>query len=221
MVYVKLDPLKDLMKSYGMKPLAEQAGVSRTSLYNLSHGENFESETLEKVARVLNIEFGFLNKTPAFEETCNHLAFYGAPLAYDKNAPHSMGFEETLKWGLHYSLTDGMLESLMPYLLLKYSKKINLNKLLSRLDQQDYFQLFGYYLELAAEFSKTKNLQILANTFYSENFNTLYLGHEKPSERVLKAVKERKNKSADKWNVFTLNSTENYFERFIKWDQIV
>ncbi len=218
---MKLDSLKDIMKNYGMKPLAEQAGVSRTSLYNLLHGENFESDTLEKVTRVLNVEFGFLNKTPSFEETCNHLAFYSAPLIYNKNSPHSMSFEETLKWGLHYSLTDGMLESLMPYLLLKHSKKINLNKLLSKLDQQDYFQLFGYYLDLAANYLKNKKMQDLATLFFSENFNTLYLGQEKPSERALKAVKERKNKSADKWNVFTLNSTENYFERFKKWDQIV
>ncbi len=218
---MKLDSLKDLMKSYGMKPLAEQAGVSRTSLYNLLQGENFESETLEKVTRVLNLEFGFLYKTPSFEETCNHLAFYGAPLAYDKSNSNYMGFEETLKWGLHYSLSDGMLESVVPYLLHKYSKKLNLNKLLSKLDQQDQFQLFGYYLELAASYLKNKKMLNLANTFYSEDFITLYFGQGKPSKRVLKAVKERTNKSADKWNVFTLNSTQSYYERFRKWDQVV
>ena len=221
MRYMKLDPLKDLMKSYGMKPLAEQAGVSRTSLYNLLQGENFESDTLEKVTRVLNVEFGFLNKTPSYEETCNHLAFYDAPLVYNKNSALFMSFEESLKWGLHYSVTDGMLESVVPYLLLKYSKTLNLNRLLSKLDRQEYFQLFGYYLELVANYRKNKKTQDLANTFFTKDFNTLYLGQKKPSERVLKAVKVRKNKSADKWNVFTLNSTENYYERFRKWAQIV
>lgn len=218
---MKLDPLNDLMKSYGMKPLAEDAGVSRTSLYNLLNGENFESDTLEKVIRVLNLEFGFLNKNPSFEETCNHLAFYGAPLAYNKSSSTFMSLEESLKWGLHYSLKDGMLESVVPYLLFKYSNTLNFNKLFSKLDRQEYFQLFGYYLELAAQFRNNEKAQNLANTFYAKDFTTLYLGQEKPSDRVLKAVKERINKSADRWNVFTLNTSENYFERFRKWDQSV
>ena len=209
------------MKNYGMKPLAEKANVSRTSLYNLLQGENFESETLEKVTRVLNVEFGFLNKTPSFEETCNQLAFYGAPLAYNKNSSTPMSLEETLKWGLYYSLTDGMLESLMPYFLIKKFKKLSLNKLLSKLDQEELFQLFGYYLELATDYLKNKKMKDLANTFFTKDFMTVYMGKEKPSERTLKAVHLRKNKPADKWNIFTLSSSENYFERFRKWDQIV
>lgn len=218
---MKLDLLKDMMKTYGMKPLAEKAGVSRTSLYNLLHGENFEGETLAKVTHVLNLELGVLGKTPTYEDVCNHLAYYGAPLLLDKSKPVTMSLEETTKWGLKYSKNDGLLESVMPFFLMNQFDSLGRAKLLSFLDEESQLQLFGYYLEVAGEYSKNRKMKDFANSFFQKVFESLYLGNDKPTERALEVLKSKKNALAKKWNVFTFSSLEDYFMRFRKWDEVV
>ncbi len=218
---MKLELLKDKMKLYGMKPLAKKAGVSRTSLYNLLNGQNFEGETLAKVSKVLNLELGVLNKTPMYEDVCNNLAYYGAPLFFDKSKPFTMSLEETSKWGLKYSKNDGLLESVMPFFLLKNFKSFNRAKLFSLLDEEAQLQLFGYYLELAGEYAKNKKMKEFANSFYQRVFESLYLGSDKPTERTLDVLKSKKNTVAKKWNVLTFSSLNDYFMRFRKWDKVV
>ena len=221
MINMNLDGLKELIKKYGMKPLAEKAGISRTSLYNLVQGENFESETLEKISNVLNVQFGFLYNKPELEDICNHLAFYGAPLAYDKGKEIQFSLEESIKWGLHYSLLDGMIDSLMPYIIVLNFNKINLAKLLSKLDQENQIQLFGYYLELAADYSKNKKMKNFANMIHSSELTELQMGNEKLTKRMQIVLKNKDNSFAKKWNILTLNSSSEYFDRFRKWDKVV
>lgn len=218
---MKLDLLKDMMKTYGMKPLAEKAGVSRTSLYNLLHGENFEGDTLAKVTQVLNLELGVLGKTPTYEDVCNHLAYYGAPLLLDKSKPVTMSLEETTKWGLKYSKNNGLLESVMPFFLMNQFDSLGRAKLLSFLDEESQLQLFGYYLEVAGEYSKNRKMKDFANSFFQKVFESLYLGNDHPSERALEVLKSKKNTLAKKWNVLTFSSLEDYFMRFRKWDEVV
>lgn len=218
---MKLDLLKDMMKTYGMKPLAEKAGVSRTSLYNLLNGENFEGETLAKVSQVLNLEFGVLGKAPDYEDVCNHLAYYGAPLLLNKSKSVTMSLEETTKWGLKYSKSDGLLESVMPFFLLNQFSELGKAKLLSFLDEESQLQLFGYYLDVAGEYSKNKKIKEFANAFFQKSFEPLYLGNDKPTKRTLEVLKSKKNTVAKKWNVLTLSSLEDYFMRFRKWDKVV
>lgn len=213
--------LKDRMKIYGMKPLAEKAGVSRTSLYNLLKGENFESETLDKISQVLNLEFAVQGKIPAYEDVCNHLAHYGAPLFLEKLNPVTMSLEETTKWGVKYSKSDGLLESVMPFFLMKQLSSMSRAKLLSLLDQEYLLQLFGYYLDVAAEYSKNQKMNEFTHTFFQKTFEPLYLGTGKLTKRTLEVLKSKKNKIAKKWNVLTLSSLENYVERFRKWEKIV
>jgi len=214
---MKLDHLKDKMKAYGMKPLAEEAGVARASLYNLFSGENFESETLDKVARVLGLEYGFVAKVPSYEDVCNQLACLGAPLLADKSKPQTMSLEEATKWGLKFSKTHGLLESVMPFFLLKNFKSYKRAKLLAQMDEEKDLQLLGYYLDLAYEYSDDKKLKEFAALFYQEGFAPLYFGGEKPTARALEVMKAKKNRVADKWNVYTLGSMEDYFLRFKKW----
>ncbi len=218
---MKLELLKDMMKTYGMKPLAKKAGVSRTSLYNLFNGENFEGETLAKVSKVLNLELGVLGRTPAYENVCNHLAYYGAPLFRDNSKPATMSLEETMKWGLKYSKNDGLLESVMPFFLMNHFNSLGRAKLLSFLDEESQLQLFGYYLEVAGEYSKNKKMKVFANSFYQKAFESLFLGNDKPTERTLAVLKTKKNNVAKKWNVLTFSSLNDYFMRFRKWDKVV
>lgn len=219
MGYMKMDLLKSMMKTYGMKPLAEKSGVSRASLYNLFHGENFEGNTLAKVSKVLNLEFGVLGKTPDYENVCNHLAYYKAPLLFDKQKPVTMDLEETTAWALKFSKGDGLLESVMPYFLLKNFKDLHRAKLLAQLDEEYLFQLLGFYLELAAKYSKNKKMKEFTNSFYQNNFTPLYMSKEKPSQRTLDVLMSKNNPVSRLWNVFSLGSVEGYFEQFRKWDQ--
>jgi transcriptional regulator with XRE-family HTH domain len=221
MEHMKLDALKDRMKTFGMKPLAEKAGVSRTSLYNLVKGENFESDTLERVLKVLNVELGPLNKTPSQESVLDHMGAYGAPLAFDPTLQLTMNLEETTKWGLQYSATDGLLESLMPYFLLLNFKKLNRVKLLTLLDQETQFQLLCYFLELSNAYAENKKLKEFLNTFNDHDFPVFHFGDKKPSARALEVLGTKRNPAAKKWNVLSLNSVEDYFDRFRKWDKVV
>lgn len=216
---MKLDQLKDLMKVYGMKPLAEKAGVSRASLYNLIHGENFESNTLERVTKVLNVEFGLIGKIPTYEDVCNHLAYYGAPLAFDKSMPVLMSLEESAKWGLQLSKRDGLLESVMPYFLLLNFNKMNRVKLFSYLDQKYLFQLLGYYTELANRYSENNNMKEFLSLLHQDGFPQLQLGTEKLTDRALNVLKSKSNFAAKKWNVLSYGSSDDYFERFRKWER--
>jgi hypothetical protein len=209
------------MKIYGMKSLADRANVARSSLYNLAKGENFESETLEKVSTVLNVEFGLLNKVPAHETVCNHLAFYKAPLVLNNSEPITMSLEETLKWGLQLSKVDGLLESIVPYFLYLNFKKINKIKLITYLDKEYLFQLLGYYLELVNIYASSKEATNFLTILYRKDFQKLFFGIEKPSDRELEVLKLKKNLVAKKWNVMSLGSSEDYFKRFRKWDKIV
>jgi len=218
---MKLDLIKDMMRAYGMKPLAEQAGVSRTSLYNLLRGENFEGETLAKVAQVLNLEFGLIGKKPAYEEVCNHLAYYGAPLFFDPTKPIRMSLEETIKWGLKYSRTDGLLESVMPHLLMRKFSSLGRAKLFSLLDEESLLQLLGYYLDLVGEYSKNRKLKEFAHSIFQNEFEPLYFGNDKPTKRTLLALRSKKNALAIKWKVFSFSSLDDYFVKFKKWDGLV
>lgn len=218
---MKLDLLKDMMKVYGMKSLAEKAGVSRTSLYNFLHGENFEGNTLEKVSVVLNVELAVVGKTPDYESVCNHLAYYKAPLLYDKSVPVTMSLEETTKWGLKFSKDDGLLDSVMPFFLLKNFKLFNRARLLAQMDAEYLYQLLGFYLELGAEYRKNKNINEFTNSFYEKNFLPLYMSKEKPSRRALEVLKSKNNLVGKKWNVFSFGSLEDYFTRFRKWEKFV
>jgi len=218
---MKLDQLKNMMKAFGMKHLAEQAGVSRASLYNLIQGANFEGETLEKISKVLNVEFGVLGRTPTYDQVCDHLGFYGAPLAFNKSKLTSMSLEETTKWGIQFSQADGLLESVMPYFLFLNFLKMNRAQLLAHLDQEYQFQLLGYYLELACEYSENKKMKEFLNAFYRKDFPPFFFGFEKLSLRGLEVQNKKKNYPAEKWNVLSLNSAEDYFDRFRKWDRVV
>ena len=217
---MKLDLLKSTMRTYGMKRLAEKASVSRTSLYNLLSGENFEGDTLEKIAQVLNLELCVLGQTPTYENVCHHLASYGAPLLHDKSKPVTMSLEETAKWGLQLSKRDGLLESVMPFFLVKNFSKINKAQFLSQLNEESQFQLLGYYLDLGAEYMQDKQLKKFTNSFYQKKFLSLQLGQKKPSQRALGVLKSKHNPLAKKWNVLSLGSLEDYFSRFRKWDKI-
>ncbi len=218
---MKLDLLKDTMKAYGLKPLAEDAEVSRTSLYNLMQGENFEGETLEKVCKVLGLEFGVMGTLPNAETVSNHLAYYGAPLFFDKSKHVSMSLEEVTKWGLKFAKDDGLLDSLMPFFLLENFKSLNKARLLSFLDEEQTLQLLGYYLELASKFSNNKATYNFANSFFRKDFPELYLGKEKLTERTREVMNSKSNSVAKKWNVLTLGSMEDYFDRFRKWKKVV
>jgi transcriptional regulator with XRE-family HTH domain len=221
MTTMNLDLLKDKMKTYGLKPLAEKAGVSRTSLYNLLNGENFEGETLAKVTQVLNLELEVIGKVPVYENVCNHLAYYGAPLFLNKSTPVTMGLEETTKWGLKYSKEDGLLESVMPFFLMNHFRSLGRAKLLSFLNEESQLQLFGYYLDVAGQYSKNKKMMEFANSFFQNVFDSLYLGNGKPTDRALEVLKLKKNAVAKKWNVLTFSSLDEYFMRFRKWDKVV
>ncbi|MFZ4403340.1 MAG: helix-turn-helix domain-containing protein [Pseudobdellovibrionaceae bacterium] len=209
------------MKLYGLKPLAEKAGISRTSLYNIYNGASFETETLDKISKILNIEFGILTKTPEKEQVAHHLAYYGAPLVFDKSLEINMNLEETIKWGIFYSMTDGLFESLLTYFLRKRFSSINKLNLYSFLDQKYQLQLLGYYLDLANQYSYNKKIEDFFNSFYQKNLQPLYLGSSKPTTRFLNIYNSKSNQTAKKWNIFTLDSPDDYFIKFRKWDKLV
>jgi transcriptional regulator with XRE-family HTH domain len=214
---MNLTQLKDMMRLYGLKPLAEKANVSRTSLYNFLSGENFEGETLQKVTRVLDVELGVVSKIPSLDNVYNHLAYYGAPILYDNNQQIAMSLEETIKWGLKYSKTEGLLESVMPFFILTHFSSINKIKLFSNLDDESLFQLLGFYLDLTSTYSKNKMIEDLSNSLFQKKFPVIFLGIEKPSERAINVFKAKSNPISQKWNVFTFNSLDDYFDRFKKW----
>ena len=161
------------------------------------------------------------NNVPSYEDVCNHLANYGAPLLRDSSRPVKMSLEETTKWGIQFSQTDGLLESVMSYFLYLNFSKLNRARLFSYLNQENQFQLLGYFLELAFQYSKSKKIKFFLSSFYQPDLPPIYCGMQRPSKRALDVVKSKNNPAARKWNVTVFGSKTDYFDRFRKWEKIV
>lgn len=211
------EKLERLIKDYGPSRLAHDSGISRQGIYRLLSERNPRYETLEKLASTLKIDLDLTKNLPGTEDIYSSLKAHGAPLSAHAIEP-PLPLEESLARGISLSRTDGLLSSIIPYLLFKKNDELNIPHLISLCDSLGESRALGYYADLANAFRANEKLKRLADLIFDLHFDQEPLSkNSKPTESFRRLAKIKNNPVAKKWKFMTIDNLGHHLERYNKW----
>lgn len=214
---VIFEKLEELIKDYGPSRLADDSGISRQGIYRLLSERNPRYETLEKLASTLRIDLDLTKNLPSTEEIYSSLKEHGAPLSA-QTIEHPLPLEESLARGISLSRTDGLISSIIPYLLFRKIDDLNTPRLISLCDSLGESRTLGYYADVANAFKSNEKLKRLADLIFDLHFGQESLSkNEKPTESFRHLAKLTDNPIAKKWKFMTIDNLEHHLERYNKW----
>ncbi len=200
------------LKSENLTHLEKESGVSRQALHGAFNSHNMKLDNLNRVAKARKLKLEFL---PVLTEDnlLASLAKWGAPLAHSKNGSFSL--EETVGESLKKSRSDGLYETLVPYMLSLNLEKINVRKLAAVALDADQVNVLGYFVELSNQFNPHEKLRLLLD---------LLQPAKTPSKEFLVLTTKsnfpelfEKNKLALKWNLLVRGDVTDHMQRWNKW----
>jgi transcriptional regulator with XRE-family HTH domain len=211
------EKLERLIRSYGPNRLSRDSGISRQGIYRLISERNPRYETLDKIAMALQIDLDITKALPTTDDIYSSLKFHGAPLrARETKKPLSL--EETIARGISISRTDGLIISIVPFLLFKKADKVNIPSLIALCDGLGEVQALGYYADIANTFRPNKKLAKLVDVLDDLPFKQELLSkNTRMTESLKKLIKIIENPIAKKWKFITIDSLAHHFERYDKW----
>lgn len=204
-----LDFVVENLKNTNLSEVMRETKVSRQTLYNVLQNKNTTKETVTKL-----VDY-FYKKNNA--EVYQNLKFYGAPLF--ENAKKTYSLEQTLFYALNLSRNDGLVESVLPYVLYKNRSVVNLKFLYRKCMKEDLDNLLGYYLEVSTKFRSNKNfekfLKYMKELCDHQTLQPVPLGKRKVPEYARSAYTQ--NEVALSWGLLVRGELNHHLERFEKW----
>jgi hypothetical protein len=202
------------LKKENLSKLEKRAGVSRQALHQALHTQNMKLVNLNSLAKALDLRVE-LSPVPSEENLLASLARYGAPLAHSRGG--SLSLEEALAESLNWSRRDGLYESVVPFVLIKNAKQLNVKKMVGLAYQNDQVNVLGYFAEMAQQYRSHGNLQML--------LDLLVPGKESAKELLLLKTRMNfpelfeRNPFAAKWNLWVRGRFADHRDRWEKWEE--
>jgi len=212
--------LHERAKAYGLIRLQNEIGLSRQALYLFFSGGDMRLSNFEKLLRALHCDIKIEPPKLLKSDVLGNLKRHGAPLLVESwNV--ALSLEESIQLALQLSRSESRLSSVLPYLLVRSTYKLDHKKLISKISNSMEFQLLGYYLELALQFHYRKPLEQLSRSVRrrANKLTPLYL-RERDEGKAADKFERFKNNSAIKWKILTRDTQENLLERCHKWEKL-
>lgn len=203
-----LDSLRKKLSDVNLAEVERETKVSRRTLYNLLENKN----TTEKTATKLSEYFLAVEEN----ELYGNLRFFKAPLVVETK--NSMSLEEAVFKALSAAKNDGLLESVLPYVLYKNRASLNLDRMYELTLPQGLLFNFCYFLEVANEFSQHKPFKVFLKKCHSllpKKLQLSPLASRKVPDYALPLF--MKNEAGLKWKFLVLGNLKDHLDRYRKW----
>jgi len=200
------------LQAQNLTHLEKDSGVSRQALHGALKTNNMRLDNLTSVAKAIKLNVEFVPARTEYNLMAS-LAKFGVPVAHSKDG--NLNLEETVAESLKRSRTDGVYETLVPYLLFLNLEKLSPNKLAAVALVEDQVNVLGYFAELANQYYPHPNLQHLLKLLQPAKSLT--------KEFLVLTTKSlfpelfEKNELALKWNLKVRGTVDNHMQRWNKW----
>jgi hypothetical protein len=209
--------LAGLIKEYGPNRLSKDSGVSRQGIYRLMSEKNPRYKTLEKISVPLKIDLDLTRQLSTTDEIYSSLKFHGAPIR-TKSTKTPLPLEEALAQGIALSRLDGFISSIVPYLLFKKAKELNIPHLIALCDNLGECQALGYYSDIANTFRPNLKLNRMSDLLSDTHYKQEPLSkNTRLTESLKRLAHISNNPIAKKWKLLTIDNLEHHLERYNKW----
>ena len=206
----------DKLKNKNIAEVRRQTGLSRQALYSFMEEKSMRLSNFEKLLGTLNFEINFLEK-PMAAEIYENLAFYGAPV--DAPKIKTLEFEDLISAAIVLSRTDGLVESVIPYVLAKQARLVDVRKLLIACFKNETCQYLGFYADMANRFKQNENLKKIVNLVFAlidADDSWVSLPIKMPSSSFIEIYMQ--NEFSKKWHIYSRGTFSDHLDRWKKWD---
>lgn len=206
----------DKLKNENIAEIKRQTGLSRQALYTFMDEKSMRLSNFEKLLETLHFEIN-LSEKPTATEIYQNLAYYGAPV--DAKKVKSLEFEALISSAIVLSRSDGLVESVIPYILANQAKSINVTALLQACFKNETSKYLGFYADMANRYKKNRKLETITHLIFSlaeANDPWISLSLKRPSSSFVEIYMQ--NEFSKKWRIYSRGTFNDHLDRWKKWD---